>query len=120
MKELNESARRYTIAITIITLIEIPVLFFFLKYRSLYILVGGGLAVLNVQLLKESIERQLVKKVKRTGYALRYLLNVIIVSLFGLIDRLSVIPIVVGLLNLKLAIFFFWRWISEAESDQRR
>lgn len=108
------------IAIGIITLVEIPVLFFFLKYRSLYILIGSGLAVLNVQLLKESIKRQLVKKMKRTGYTLRYLLNVIIASLFGLMDRLSVIPIVVGLLNLKLAIFFFWRWISEAEFDQRR
>lgn len=108
------------IAITLITAVEIPLLLPFIGLHALYVLIGGGLAVLNVQLLKESIEKQVVRKTKRTGFTLRYLLDVIIVSLFGLVDRKSVIPIVVGLLNMKLAVFIFWRWISEAASDQRR
>ena len=117
---MRENAKKMIVGILILTAIETLILSFFMSWKALYTFAGGGLAVLNVLSMVESINRMLQKGTKRTGFLSRYIVNAIILGGLAYIDRWSLLPVFLGLFNLKLSVFVFWRWLSEGNSHQRR
>lgn len=119
MKDLTKIAIKETIAISILAIIEAGVSLFFKLQAALGILYGSFFAVMMFWLITRDVYVMCRKeRLSKQGFLVRYGLAAVALWTATFYGRFFFMGAAVGILNLKLSLFLFGRWLSENSANE--
>jgi len=112
-------AIKETTALAILALVEIIVLFPFIKTAVLGILYGSAFSILGWWLMVKDVKSFAEKgSLFKFGFLLRYFLYAVGMGTAIFYGKLFFAGTALGILNLKLSLYIFGRWLGENTTNQ--